>query len=60
MFLAETSYLNAMATEVDVRKYLSDIFVFQNNLKQQKLYRHCFSPSIWNMLLGRRKKTRTD
>jgi hypothetical protein len=44
MFLTEN--VNEMDTKVDVRKYLSDIFVIQIYLKQEKLHPHCSSPSI--------------
>jgi hypothetical protein len=52
--------LNKTYSTVRIGKYVSDAFPIQSGIKQEMLYRHCFSAFLWNMPLGRSRKTRGD
>ena len=39
-------------SRVRIGKNLSDMFPIRNGLKQEMLYRHCFSTLLWSMPLG--------
>jgi hypothetical protein len=43
---------------VHIGKYQSDKVPIQNGLNREMLYHHCFSTLLWNMPLGRSKRTR--
>jgi hypothetical protein len=50
--------LNKTYSKVRISRYLSDMFPIQNDLKKEMIYRHCFSTLLYNVPLGRSRKTR--
>jgi hypothetical protein len=49
--------LNEANSEVHIGKHLYDTFPVQYGLKQEMLHHHCFSTLLYNMPLGRSKKS---
>jgi hypothetical protein len=52
--------LSETYSKVRIGKHLSESFPIQNGLKKEMFYHYCFPSLLWNMPLGRCRKTRLD